>query len=278
MPFPIKRIQTQSEKVIDYQYIRNLKNKEVRKSRFKRTFSQSTFRIALMILLAGELLYLGYQGIQVFKKSSLFFLNHIEVTGNHETSPDEITSYIQANHRNALLADLTSIKLGLENHPWIQSAVIWRELPGTIRVHLTERIPVALVLAGNLHLVDTEGKVIDLFQNNPQHSTLPVITGIRDLSNEAEIRGALEFVQALSAEPEVLHSVSEVHYYDSNNTILYLKGMTFGLFVSKDDILPMVKKFLRYSEVVKRSFSDAKLIDLRYQGQIILKDVYKEQL
>jgi cell division protein FtsQ len=278
MPFPIKRIQTQSEKVIDYQYIRNLKNKEVRKSRFKRSFSQSTIRLALIVIFAGELLYLGYYGVQALKMSPVFFLNHIEITGTHQTSPDEIRKYIQSNHTNALIADLTSIKLGLENHPWIKSAVIWRELPGTIRIHLTERVPVALVLAGNLHLVDEAGRVIDVFQNNPEHASLPVITGIKELSNEGEIRRALEFVNALSQDREILKTVSEIHYYDSYNTILYLKGMPFGLFVSKDDILPMIKKFLAYSEVVKKSFSGVKVIDLRYQGQIILKDVYREQL
>ena len=51
MPLPIKRVQAQQEKVIDYQYIRNIKNKEVRKNRFRRTFSQQLFRIFLVLLL-----------------------------------------------------------------------------------------------------------------------------------------------------------------------------------------------------------------------------------
>ncbi|HSE39916.1 MAG TPA: FtsQ-type POTRA domain-containing protein [Acidobacteriota bacterium] len=275
---PVKKIQTQNEKVIDYQYIRNLKNREVRKSRFKRTFSQRAVRIILILVLSLEGGYLGFHGLQALKSSSWFFLNHIEVTGTEKTKVEEIKKYIHEGQRNALFADLTSIKLGLENHPWIETAVIWRELPGTIRVHIRERHPIALVLAGNLYLVDHDGKVIDTFDQDPKYASLPVLTGIHEVSNETEIRHALQFVTALSKDPSVLNQVSEINYYDGQNSIIYLKGFSFGLLVSKDGILPMIKKFIDYSELIKKNFTDVKVVDLRYQSQIILKHSYREQL
>ena len=278
MQFPVKKIQTQNEKVIDYQYIRNLKNREVRKSRFKRTFSQRALRIGLLLILTGELLYIGYNGVQSLRSSSWFFLNNIEITGTHKTQPEELKKYIRDGQQNALFADLTRIKLGLENHPWIQSAVIWRELPSTIRVHIIERQPKALALSGNLYLVDGEGRVIDTFDHDSEYSSLPVITGINEISNEAQIRCVLQFVSAMSEDSQVLHQVSEVHYFDNDNAIIYLKGFSFGLLVSKDGILPMIQKFIAYSEVVKKNFTNVKVVDLRYQGQIILKDTYREQL
>jgi cell division septal protein FtsQ len=275
---PVKKIQTQNEKVIDYQYIRNLKNREVRKTRFKRSLSQRAVRIILILILTLEGGYVGYHGLQALKTSSWFFLNRIEVTGTHKTKPEEITKYIREGQQNAVFADLTSIKLGLENHPWIKSAVIWRELPGTIRVHITERHPTALILSGNLFLVDLDGRVIDTFDHDPEYASLPVITGINEVSNEEQIRHALQFVSALSEDTSVLRQVSEINYYDGENTIIYLKGFSFGLLVSKDGILPMIKKFIDYSDVVKKNFSDVKVVDLRYQNQIILKHTYREQL
>jgi cell division protein FtsQ len=275
---PVKKIQTQNEKVIDYQYIRNLKNREVRKTRFKRSLSQRALRTVLILILTIEGGYLGYHGLHTLKSSSWFFLNQIEVAGTHKTKPEQIKKYIRDGQQNALFADLTVIKLGLENHPWIQSAVIWRELPGTIRVHITERRPVALVLAGNLYLVDLDGRVIDTFDHDPEYASLPVLTGIDEISNENQIRKALQFVSALAQDTSVLHQVSEINYYDGENTIIYMKGFTFGLLVSKDDILPMIKKFIDYSDVIKKNFGDVKVVDLRYQSQIILKHSYREQL
>lgn len=278
MPFPIRKIQTQQEKVIDYQYIRNLKNKEVRKTRFKRTLSQKITRILLIVLLVGELSYLGFEGAQSMKNSSLFFLNRIEVTGTYKTTAPEIKAIVLEQSKNALLADLTSLKLRLETHPWIESAILWRELPGTIRIHIVERKPVALVLATNLYLVDRYGKAISLYEQNAESSSLPVITGIPDITDEEKIRGGLAFVDALSEDPEVFQQISEIHYYDANSTIVYLRGISFGLFVSKDGILSMIKKFIQHADLVKNNFSSLKWIDLRYQGQIVLKHSYKEQL
>jgi hypothetical protein len=277
MPLPIRKVQTQEEKVIDYQYIRNLKNKEVRKNRFKQSFSQRIFRILLIIALVAELSYMGFYGVKALTMSHWFTIHSVQISGTKRTTPDEIQKLVLSKQTNALMMDLTKIKLQLENHPWIESAVIWRELPATIRVHITERKPAALVLAGNLYLVDSRGRMIDAFRQEPEYATLPVITGIPDISNEAGIRKGLEFVVALSHDPGLLKQVSEIHY-DENSTILYLKGMTFGLLVSKDGILPMVKKFMMYSDFVRRNFGNVTLLDLRYQEQIVLKDAYREQL
>lgn len=271
-------MQKEDEKVIDYQYIRNLKNKEVRKTRFKRTLSQRILHFILLILLTGELLYLGGHGFQILRNSDVFILRDVEVTGIKKTSPEEIEALVFASQKNTLKVDLKQIKLRLESHPWIQSAILWRELPGTIRVHILERKPVAIVSTGNLYLVDSDGHVIQTLEKSSEFSSLPVITGITEISNEVQIRASLNFVETVSRDPAIFQQVSEFHYYDNHNTILYLKGYSFGLLVSKDDILPMIKKFADYSTFMKDHFSNQKLIDLRYEGQIIVKDGYKEQL
>jgi len=76
----------------------------------------------------------------------------------------------------------------------------------------------------------------------------------------------------------VLRKISEVHFYDNNNTILYLKGISFGLLVSKDGMLPMIKKCLDHLEFIQTNFANQKLVDLRYEGQIVLKHSYKQEL
>jgi cell division septal protein FtsQ len=277
MPLPIRRVQTQEEKVIDYQYIRNLKNKEVRKSRFKRTLSQRIFRVFLITALIAEILYLGFFGVKALTSSRWFTIHTVEISGTKKIAQEEIYKIVLSTQTNALLMDLTKTKLRLENHPWIESAVIWRELPATIRVHITERKPAALVLSGNLYLVDDRGRMIETFHQEPEYASLPVLTGIVDISDQVTIRHGLEYIEALSADAGIMKQVSEVHY-DGDRTVIYLKGTTFGLLVSKDGILPMIKKFINYSDFIKKNFGDARLIDLRFQEQIVLKDTYREQL
>jgi len=278
MTLPIRKVQTQHEKVIDYQYIRNLKNKEVRKTRFKRTASQRIFRVFLLIVLFGEIGYLGFHAFRAVQGSSFFVLNEVLVTGTRKMTVEEVKKIVLAGKSNALRADLTEIKLRLENHPWIQSAILWRELPGTIHVHVTERQPAALMLSGDLYLVDHAGRIIQAFDQDPQFVGLPVITGIASPSDQESIRFGLEFLDLLAEDPGILQKVSEVHYYDKHSTTVYLKGVPFGLLVSKDGILPMIRKFLAHMDFVKKNFSSQKIIDLRYKDQIVLKNAYQEQL
>src|SRR5688572_16002773 len=107
-------IHKEEEKVIDYQYIRNLKNKEVRKSRFKRTISQRVFHFTLLVILIGELVYLGVLGVQVLRNSSLFLLSDVQVSGAHKTNPEEIKQLVLGSQTNALKVDLKQMKLRLE--------------------------------------------------------------------------------------------------------------------------------------------------------------------
>ncbi len=278
MTLPIRKVQTQQEKVIDYQYIRNLKNKEVRKTRFKRTASQRIFRMLLLLVLFGEIGYLGFHGFRALQGSNIFVLNEVQVTGTHKMTAEEVKKIVLAKKSNALRADLTEIKLRLENHPWIQSAILWRELPGTIHVHVTERQPAALMLSGDLYLVDHVGRIIQAFDQDPQFAGLPVITGIASPSDQERIRSGLQFLDLLSEDPAILQKVSEIHYYDTHSTTIYLKGLPFGLLVSKDGILPMIRKLLTYMDFIKNNFSGQKIIDLRYKDQIVLKSAYQEQL
>lgn len=274
----IRRVQTQNEKIIDYQYIRSLKNKEVRKNRFKRTLSQRIFRVVLLLVLFFEITYCGWQGLQYLKASKSFLLQNVQVTGTEKLDPREVKDMVLEKERNALLMNLTEVKLLLESNPWIQSAIVWRELPNKVRVHITERRPAALLLCSNLYLVDDNGKIIDLFKQQPEYASLPVLTGIGSPGNTAQIRSSLEYLAALSEDPAVLRQVSEIHVYDNYSTIIYLRDIPFGLLVSKNGILPVVKTFMSYADFVKKNFGNQKLIDLRYQGQIILKAAYQERL
>jgi cell division septal protein FtsQ len=267
-----------AEKVIDYQYIRNLKNKEVRKSRFKRTFSQRVLRLVLIVILIGEIGYVAGRGFQIMQHSSAFVLKDVVVTGAHKTDADQVKTLIFATQKNTLQLDLKAVQIQLESQPWVQSTILWRELPGTIHVHIIERKPIAIVSTGHLYLVDPAGRVIEPLEEADEYAGLPILTGINDVHNELQIRAGLEFVDAVSADPNILHQISEFHYYDKYNTIVYMKGYPFGLLVAKDGILPMIRKFSNYSGFMKDNFSTQKLIDLRYDGQIVVKDSYKEQL
>jgi cell division protein FtsQ len=77
-----------------------------------------------------------------------------------------------------LLLDTASAKTRIEALPWVASATVDRELPGTLAITVAERAPVAWVLGtdGSIRLVDATGYEVSVVPTQP--AGLPTIGGI----------------------------------------------------------------------------------------------------
>ena len=84
---------------------------------------------------------------------------------------------------NLFRVDLPRVARAMESHPWVESALLTRRLPGTLVVNIEEHHPAALVQLGekSMYVLDEEGR---LFKRAVPEDRLdlPVVTG---LSREA---------------------------------------------------------------------------------------------
>lgn len=155
-----------------------------------------------------------------------FAILQMDVQTDGVISPDQLRRWSRVKPGENLLAlDLAEVKRELEFVSMIQSASVERILPGTLRIRVTERVPVAQVnvprprAGGGLELVvfqiDTEGYVIlpldarqravPLDQSNDQ---LPVLSGINvselqpgRLVESAQVQAALRLIVAFENSP-----------------------------------------------------------------------------
>ncbi len=107
-------------------------------------------------------------------------------------------------------------------HPWIASATVLRELPGTVRVRVTEREPVALLAwpgeGGGLFYVDARG--VPFLRAGADALDLPVISGLEaDLASREPslgwlvLRDAVHLLRALSGSVLPADRISEVRFH-----------------------------------------------------------------
>ncbi len=124
--------------------------------------------VVLTVLAAGFAVWLGYF-------TDVCSVRGVEITGNRILD----TAYIRQlsgvdSYENLLRVQVGRLERNLERDPWIREARIGRELLNTVRIDVTERVPVALVDAGGTgFLVDPSGYVIagvatDQFQELPR--------------------------------------------------------------------------------------------------------------
>lgn len=102
-------------------------------------------------------------GPRILSEMSYFQIRHVEVSGQRYLPPGEVLSLLNVDTTISIWTDLGVLERRLTAHPEVRSARIERELPGTLVVHVTENLPVALVpVARGLGAVDEDGEVLPL--------------------------------------------------------------------------------------------------------------------
>lgn len=190
-----------------------------RQTRLRRLslFFSSTFILAVtgwIVWRGGELLLL-----RLVYENPTFAIRGLNIETDGVLSSEQVRSWAGVKLNDNLLAlDLARVERDLKLVPAIESVIVERVLPSVLRIHVTEREPIAQVAiadpragaASNSFTLDANGyfmfpieasqRAIPVVSSNDH---LPLLTGIpaRDIrpgrqAESAQVRGALLFIQA----------------------------------------------------------------------------------
>ncbi len=236
---------------------RNLNIKRKKAPGWKRAL-RTLFRLTLLAVLCA----LAIHG------ESYFTITEIVVTGDSAVPPAEIISVSGAdNARNIfMLREKKAVQKIKEKYPQLEAVEVTRNLPGSVLIKVTERVPVATVMtADGYWLIDKNTVCFDL--SAEQDQTYPLITGLdgslgaTGLPLSCPVRAKLlgDFF-TLWAEIE-FSTLKELDLSSSYNLIIYTADQ---LEIWLGDSSALEKKLL----LVKSS-----LPYLQQDGQIIKLDV-----
>jgi cell division septal protein FtsQ len=122
-------------------------------TRVKRERRSVTFVLLLLFCL--------FTGVFFFLRSPYFHIREFRVEGLGRVSREEILARCGQDSPSIFAFDTEKAEDLIELCPWIQMAEVWRELPGTVAVRVTERTPVAFMPVGDdLWLIDAEARVL----------------------------------------------------------------------------------------------------------------------
>jgi cell division protein FtsQ len=156
-----------------------------------------------------------------FHTSPALHITQLEVLGEHPHLTDRQIAVLSGIHPNDNLfaLDFETVRARLLRHPWIANVQLRREFPGTVRIHVIEHQPFALLLASKLYLVSATGKIFKQTTTRDSRD-LPVITGFtaEDLRSYPQLslgrlKSSLAFLKSLLAQPFYrMDPPSEVHF------------------------------------------------------------------
>lgn len=92
------------------------------------------------------------------RRSSLWKINKIEITGLKRISEDEVLKILDIPpHTSIWDLNLSRLENKLQSHRWIEKAVVKWHFPGVVSVTLVERYPVAVLCCDECFYVDSTG-------------------------------------------------------------------------------------------------------------------------
>ena len=129
-------------------------------------------------------------------------VENVQINGRNYTSVEEVVAAVGlANGGPMLSLDPHEAQKRFEALPWVKSATIRRQLPGTLKIDIKEREPLALWQKDYRHtLVDQS---VDIIPDAPvrSYSHLPIVVG------EGAAKTAPQLLASLEQQPELYQKV-----------------------------------------------------------------------
>lgn len=120
--------------------------------------------------------------------SAFFQAREIVITGNKRAGAEEIRAAVQRQTAAGVWhADLEAVRAEVKKLAWVQEATVARVLPDGLRIQITEREKVAIVLAANNKLmwVDKDGVRLGPYSNTDKVANLLIIRGLDESETPA---------------------------------------------------------------------------------------------
>jgi cell division protein FtsQ len=207
-------------------------------------------------------------------------VRRVEISGTRLLAPHEVLAASGVEQGQHLLDEVAVWENALREHPVIADARLTRRPPGTLRIRIVEKRPVALVGDGLLRLATADAELLPVDPVSVPLDLPIVRVRLADSTSIELARPALAEVARLSnLAPDLMRDVSEVHLVPSAPDVLVLAHRNAEIH------LPIGASPVRLSELgrvladTQRRFptpesgvSTSRLrLDLRFADQVVVR-------
>ncbi len=253
-------------------------NKLPTKTKTRKRRGNSRYFVFFLLILLG-LAGLGFGAYQLLSNVSWLNVQRLEISGNSAVADSLLRAILQPYvGQNVLRVDKARIIAEVGGFARVKSVKVRRKLFDTLQIRITERAPLLYVksLEGDLHPIDEEGMVLELF-GSVYTENMPIVDLL--MHNSALVSGqkiknsALDKVLAMHQKiikeaPDFAPNISE--YYTIDNTV-YIIDARNGLRLIPSE-KNLAKQLSRYEFVRDNGdVGPSSILDLRIDSQVVVK-------
>jgi cell division protein FtsQ len=228
--------------------------------------------LALALIVAATLAAMPWWVPPALSRLAFFHVRRIEIDGARYTPASDVLARLRVDTTWSVWTDLAALRRRVESHPLVASARVQRRLPGTLRVTITERMPIALApTRDGVAVLGVDGRALPIDPSRVGGVDVPVVSS----ADPAMLRALAELraeSPALFARVSEVRRVSDEMRFAVTPTVRSTPGQTpFFVRTSTDvtpqrlsDMLPVEGDLARRRVLVTE-------IDLRFRDQVIAR-------
>ena len=206
----------------------------------------------------------------------------MELDGNSHLSRAQMLSVFGEDvDRNLFHVPLQQRREQLEQMPWVEHATVMRLLPNHLRVHVTERVPVAyLRQGGDIGLIDASGVVLDIPPDAAGNAryTFPVVSGIKSTDTPASRQQKMQlyaaFLKDLDSDGKGTSAqLSEVDLSDPEDVkaLIPYSNQDVMVHFGTQNFLARFHQFQEHIAEWHTTYPRISGVDMRYERQVVLQ-------
>ncbi len=206
----------------------------------------------------------GYRAVLAYSTDIGLTVREVTLEGRIHTPRQQVVKAVGLKRGDALLGfDPGAIRSRLVALPWVREAAVQRQLPGTVRIRIVERLPLALwQRKGKLTLVDDRGEIITR-RGLRRFRDLLIIVG------DDAPEHAAELIAMLGDEPELARRVDAAVRVGKRRWNLELKG-GIKVRLPENNAPAAWRKLARLERKHRLLARDVRAVDLRQPDRLIL--------
>jgi len=230
--------------------------------------SRSGMKRAVMVA-AGLVAFFCVFGV-FFLCTKYMFIREINFFGNRHLTTGELLSLTGLSYKRPLFSVTTrEIYRRLKSSPWIDDAMVRKDLSGNITVYLTEAVATAVLLADDKpFLVDREGARLEQIRPEPVYF-LPVVK-INPSAHRDAYRDAVELAIALNDRKVAAHG-GNIELTGSRPEDVTMRVDGVPVKIGTGDLQSKLEKLDFVRDELARRNMEVEYIDLRFADRVVVK-------
>jgi cell division protein FtsQ len=230
-----------------------------------------------LILLAAAVGTAGHWAPPLLQRAETFTVERVEVSGTRLLAPQEVLSLLDLPERASVWHDPGAHEAVLTLHPVISEARVTRRLPGTLRVRIREKAPVALLDGRSLRLVTADGEVLPV---SPARAPLdlPIVRGANGAGQPDSLTTALvaELGRLAELDPAVASRISELRRGPAGELVALLADPALEVVLPAGaDLARLLQLRAVLGELARQAEESTRRVplrvDLRFQDQVVVR-------